>query len=436
MGLFRRLIDAVSGKVRVSLSSVLRLGAPVWSGRNAKAYAKEGYGSNVIVFRCVDIIAKSLASVPLVVKQGEEIAGPEHPLVKLLERPNPRTTRARLVHQMVAYRLISGNSYLEKLGPENSAPVELWVWAPYNLKPIVNEKSALPVGYGFDDGKHKVGWEVDPISGRSCILHWHTFNPLNPWLGMSPIESMAKSVDQRNSADEWNQALLQHHAEPSGIMTSETSVTDAQINQIRQQIEERYSGPHNAKRPMILGGGLKWNQVALSPKDMDWLEGKNVAGRDIAGAFGVPTQVIPIQGDQTFANYEQARLALWEDTVIPLGRDLVEELNHWFEEDYPGASIHMDLDDIPALAPRRAKLWETANASTFTSTDEKRELVDLPPVEDEQGDGGAILVSAGQITLDDMTSDIGELIPRGSLPEGAGRNRLQGQDKGNGNGTK
>lgn len=423
-----------SRKVRVSLSSLLRLGQPVWSKRDSKAFAQEGYASNVVVFRCVDVVAKSLASIPLVVKQGDEVAGPEHPLVKLLKRPNPRMTKSRMVHHYTAFRLIAGNAFLEKVGPtEGAPPKELWVWPPYNLRPIVDKDLALPIGYGFDDGQTKLGWEVDPITGHSSILHWMTFNPVDPWLGMSPVQSMAKSVDQRNEADSWNQALLQNHAEPSGVMSSETTLNDPQIKQIRDQLESRYMGPNNAKRPMILGGGVKWIQSALSPKDMDWLQGKNASSRDICSAFGVPTQLAGIQGDQTFANFEQARLALWEDTVIPLGSDLIEELNHWFADDFPGAVIEMDLDAVPALAPRRAAKWLTAQSSTFISTDEKRGLVDRAPIEDSQGDGDAILVSAGNITLEETTSDLGEFIPRGSDAGAAGRNRLASA-KANGNG--
>lgn len=446
------LLDTIrnlfSRKVRVSVASLLRLGKAVWMPRNTRAFAREGYASNVIVFRCVDVISKAMASIPLVVKQNGEVVGLEHPLAKLLARPNPRTTKARMVHQLVAFRLITGNSYLEKIGPgepgQHLPPKELWVWPSYDIRPIIGEDSGiLPIGYGFEDGKTKFGWEVDLITGRSCILHWMTFNPLNPWFGMSPIESMARSVDQRNSADEWNQALLQNQCEPSGVITSEgdATFTDPQVKQLREQLEERYMGPSNAKRPMILGGGAKWTQVALSPKEMDWLNGKNVASRDIAGAFGVPTQVIPIQGDQTFANFEQARLALWEDTVIPLGMDLTEELTHFFAEDFPGATVTMDLDKIPALASRRAEKWTMAQNSTFISTNEKRGLVDLDEVEESQGDGDAILVSAGNITLDEATSDFdlggSEHIPR--EPGEAGRNRLgnlkaKAKAKANGNG--
>jgi HK97 family phage portal protein len=418
MGIRQYLGELILGKQRVSVAELLRLGAPVWMNQNAEAFAKEGYKQNVVVFRCVDVVAKSLASIPLVVFQNDKKADATHPLVRLLSRPNPRTTKTRLVHQMAAFRLITGNSWLEKMGAgdndETSAknpPRELWVWPPYKMTPIVRSGrgNIIPAGYQYDSGQQKTAWAVDQVNGRSCMLPWMTFNPTNPWVGMSPIEAMARAVDQRNSADEWNQAMLQNSGKPSAMVTSDKPISKDNKKTIRAGLERHVEGPGNAGRTLIASGpNIKYQQLSLSPQDMDWLEGKNVASRDICSAFGVPNQLAGIQGDQTFANFAEARLALWEDTVLPLGEDFVIELNHWFAEDFPGSEIRMDLDKIPALAPRRAAKWETAQKSNFISTNEKRKLVGFDEIADSQGDGDAILQPGTMVPLEEITSDPGE----------------------------
>ena len=40
--------------------------------------------------------------------------------------------------------------------------------------------------------------------------------------------------------------------------------------------------------------------------------------KDICEVLGVPTQLIGIEGSQTYANYEQTRAAFYEDRAIPL----------------------------------------------------------------------------------------------------------------------
>ena len=55
---------------------------------------------------------------------------------------------------------------------------------------------------------------------------------------------------------------------------------------------------------MLLEGGLDWKSMSLSPKDMDFLEAKHSAAREIALALGVPPMLLGIPGDNTFANYQ------------------------------------------------------------------------------------------------------------------------------------
>ena len=90
---------------------------------------------------------------------------------------------------------------------------------------------------------------------------------------------------------------------------------------------------------------------------MDWADGKNMSAREIAMAFGVPPQMLGIPDAQTYSNYAEARLSLWEDTVLPLAKELITELNGWLAPCY-GADIklEMDLDDIPALEIKRQQL--------------------------------------------------------------------------------
>ena len=57
---------------------------------------------------------------------------------------------------------------------------------------------------------------------------------------------------------------------------------------------------------MLLEGGLDWKSMSLSPRDMDFLEAKNAAAREIALALGVPPMLLGIPGDNTYANFQEA----------------------------------------------------------------------------------------------------------------------------------
>ena len=100
----------------------------------------------------------------------------------------------------------------------------------------------------------------------------------------------------------------------------------------------------NAGRPMVLEGGLDWKAIAMSPKDMDFIELlKNVAAREIALAFGVPPMLLGIPGDNTYANYAEANRSLWRQTVVPLVNRVAAALEHWLQ---PGFR-----EPVPASCP-------------------------------------------------------------------------------------
>ena len=341
-------------------------GQPLLMPRRYESFAEEGYRRNAIVHRAVDEIARGAASVPwrLFERGGQARRRLErHPLLDLLARPNPAMAHAEFVEAALGYLLIAGNSYLEAVAPGaegagGAAPRELWPLRPDRMS-VLPGKTGLAEGYLYRVGGAEKRWRCDPASGRSPILHLRGFNPLNDWYGLSPLEAAALAVDQHNEAGKWNVALMQNGARPSGAIVYEPregfgNLDDVQFARVKSEIEEQYQGARNAGRPMLLEGGLKWQEMSLSPKDMDFLAAKHSAARDIALAFGVPPQLLGIPGDNTYANYQEARLALWEQTVIPLLRHLRDELNAWLTPMFgPGLELDVDLDEVPALAPRR-----------------------------------------------------------------------------------
>jgi HK97 family phage portal protein len=133
----------------------------------------------------------------------------------------------------------------------------------------------------------------------------------------------------------------------------------------------------NAGRPMVLEGGLDWKTIAMTPKDMDFIEAKNAAARDIALAFGVPPMLLGIPGDNTYSNYVEANKTLWRQTVIPLVRRVAGSLAHWLAPAFGAVDIVPDLEHIEALAEDRAALWARVGSATFLTDEEKRKMLGI-----------------------------------------------------------
>jgi HK97 family phage portal protein len=195
------------------------------------------------------------------------------------------------------------------------------------------------------------------------------------------------SIDQHNEAMAWTQALLQNSARPSGalIYDGDTALSDDEFNRLKAEIENQYSGAKNAGRPMLLEGGLDWKPMGLSPEDMQTGRTSDAAARNIALTFGVPPLLLNIPGDNTFANYREARLGFYEDTILPLVDYMLDQLNAWLSPQFGDVEIHPDLASIEAIAEKRYKMWEIADNSDDLTLNESRQLKGLPPMPDPLG---------------------------------------------------
>ncbi len=355
-----------------------------WTPRDYAALAREGYQSNAIVHRAVRLIAESIGALSFVLYEGAaELSA--HPLLDLLARPNPRQDGASLLEAIGSHLLLAGNAYLEAVGIDGEAEPnvrELYVLRPDRMK-VVPGPDGWPQAYEYTVSGQTVRFEQTPGSSPGVtnylppILQLMLFNPLDDYYGLSPLEAAAVVVDTHNAAAKWNKALLDNAARPSGALIYDgpegSVMSDAQFGRLKKELSDQYQGTANAGRPLLLEGGLDWKAMSLSPKDMDFMEAKHSAAREIALAFGVPPMLLAIPGDNTYSNYQEANRVFWRQTVLPLGNRIAGALAQWLAPAYgAGLTLVADTDRIDALSGDRAALWDRVTKAPFLTLNEKR----------------------------------------------------------------
>ena len=353
--------------------------------------AKDGYMQNAIVYRCVNEIANGASAVPYMIKQGDDVLE-YHPIMDLLDRPNPLQSNSEFFASLYGYLLLSGNSYVLKVGAENQAPSELHLLRPDRIT-IKGGQNYIPEKYQYIiSGRVHAEYEVDQETAQSDLKQIKLWNPLDDYYGLSPLAAGALEIDQHNMAAKHNVNLLNNGARPSGAVVFKpkddqgfaVNLTESQRQQLLTDLNNRFSGTSNAGRPMLLEGDFDWKEMGLSPKDMDFGNLKHMATTDIALCFGVPSQLVGVPDAQTYANVAEARLALYEETIIPYLKKIESDMNEWLVPMFGEELMFCyDIDSIPALSERRKKIYENVSMAVregIITRNEARERLGLSPL--------------------------------------------------------
>jgi HK97 family phage portal protein len=392
----------VTTKASAAAGAILQSTSPGqvrWHGRNYHTYAKEGYCENAEVHACIGLIATAIKGIEFKVfrksSNNKRTALDEHPLLSLIHRPNAMTSGAAFFEGWIVSLLHSGNAYVERVGPRPGAPPrELYVQRPDRMfvmpQDLNNAKNGLVKGYSYQNwfsaqsGLNPV-WlpdylEVNGIKGQPVhqILHSKYYNPVDDFYGLSPLETAARSVDQINSAEEWNAATLQHGGRPSGFL----AIKDANYEQTLEyeaKFLTKHTGPRNAGKTIITNGEVSYARVSSTAQEMDWIEGQELATRRICSIFRVPTELIGDSRQRTYSNYHEAKQSFYTEAILPLCDFLVGEFNYWLQPFFgEDVEIGYDKEDIEALQEDNKYVADRAlngfRAGALTRDDYRKEI--------------------------------------------------------------
>lgn len=347
-----------------------------WSGRSYAAIAREGFMRNPVAHRATRMIAEAAASVPWLVFDGGR-EQERHPVLDLLNRPEPNGAGDGFFEALYGHLVLSGNAWINPVSAGGRL-AGLQLLRPDRMR-VIEGPDGWPVAYEHHSGGRRQRFAVSPQEGPG-LLHLKLFHPLDDHVGFAPLEAALMALDLHNAAMSWNKALLDNSARPSGALVYQPkdggNLTPEQYERLKAELEEGYQGARRAGRPMLLEGGLDWKAMGLTPRDMDFIEARNGAVRDIALALGVPPMLLGIPGDLTYANYQEANRAFCRLTVLPLVHRTAQALTAWLQPVHgAGLRIDYDADRLPGLSAERDGLWARLGAADFLTDEEKREAV-------------------------------------------------------------
>jgi HK97 family phage portal protein len=334
--------------------------------RSYEAQVRDAYLGNPVAQRAVRLVAESVAWAPVYAPGATAAAAKAAALL------SPALLDSAAVHL-----LLHGNAFVQIVSGADGAPAELFALRPERVT-VEAGPGGWPAAYVYRAGEVKTRLAAFDGLGRPALVHVRSMHPLDDHYGLGCLGAAAGAVAIHNSATRWNKALLDNAARPSGALSVDDSdgpLAAEQYERLQAELEAYHSGTLNAGRPLLLEGGLKWQPISLSPTDMDFVQCKAAAAREIALAFGVPPMLLGLPGDSTYANYREANRALWRLTVLPLAGRLLGAVAAALGAWWPGLRLAVDVDQVTALAEDRERLWAQVTAADFLTPEEKREML-------------------------------------------------------------
>lgn len=365
--------------------------------RSYSTYARY-YAENVYLFRAIDYLANAIAGIKLELysDSSKEKKYETHPFLDLLNKPSGDTSQVELIKSFVSYSALSGNGYMYATKSASGKPIGLWALPPQGMDITVNKFNQKIYKYTSNTPQPQL------IDNKS-LLHYRAFNPASILYGLSPVAVAAALIEQFDSGVEWQLSLLRNSGRPSGALITQQTLSEPSFNNLKEQMEENFTGPENAGKPMVLDGGLDWKSFSMSPLELDWGKSKESIARDIALAIGVPPILLD-QGQATYSNYQEARLSFFVETVLPFLDLLMSKFNAWLPDLYPGEKLYLAYakDDIEALQEDRTAVVTRVNAQHTTGYITANEARKLSGLDEIDGFDFIIVDGAKRVQIKDI----------------------------------
>lgn len=407
---------------------------PVYMPDNIENYIKDGYLFNPTVYSVVSFISQKAGSIPWGIYEVKNekalnlyksashdlpqfkksairtkalVQLPDHELNQLFITPNVLQAWAEFIEQIVGYKLVTGNSYIHCIGPKNGVNAgtikEMWI-LPSQTVTIVAGDQMQPIKQYELRGDRTIIIEPEKVIH---LKYWTPNYSQGTFLyGVSPIQAGRRVVTKSNSSYDSSVASFQNMG-AYGMITGdnksdESGLTPEQAEMIEKTIA-RKTGPKNAGKPLVTSANIKWQQMGMSPVDLNIIESDRMDLRTICNLYHVPSELFNDAANKTYSNTKEAGSAVYTNAVIPALTQLRDALNKFIKGKYDG-KIYIDFDTsmISELQDDLALMTTALSGAWWITPNERRDIMsfgvdEVNPLMDEY------FIPAGLMPISGMT---------------------------------
>lgn len=357
------------------------------------------------VFRCVDLVSKTIAALPLHLYNNTDSGkkkATEHSLYQLLYMlPNPQTTAFEFWQMYVANLMLTRGAFA-KIQRSRGFITALWNIPTGNVNGInvntVNGERYIDVSLGDGMTERLREGEFMYTPG---FLFSDRHKASDPIIIASEVLGLLNMVTKyaKSAVDSVN---------PGGLVEVPAALSDKAYDRFKKDFEDNYKGAQNAGRFLFLEEGGKAVMFERDMEKMQVLESRKWAVTEICRVWGVPPHMCMDLERATFSNIEQQSAEFVRDCINPMTvrieqsqyRDLLTETERtaYYSKFNTNALLRGDTQT-------RANYYNTMRQTGIMSANDVRRLEDMDEVPAESG-GDDLHVNGNMITLANARQNI------------------------------
>lgn len=264
------------------------------------------------VYRAISILSTSVSQLELGVWRG---AAEMKSVPGLVSRPDVNTSPSTFLKRTVHSLATTGNAYwrLYKTDASSNAS-NLEVLNPHAIGIEYDERGNKTYTYsGYDKPITFKPWQ---------IKHLKLMDVWGSDYGLGPIQAcrleLRGHLDLRNYSNNW----FQEGAVPTGVLSSKDYL-DADI---ANEYRKRWNETQVSRGVAVLGNGMAYAPILLSPEDAQFLENQGFSITQVARLFGIPANYLLADAgnSMTYQNMEQVDTAFVKYTLTEYLREIEE----------------------------------------------------------------------------------------------------------------
>jgi HK97 family phage portal protein len=355
---------------------------------------------------CVDFLARNIAQLGLHVyrrvSDTDRQRLVDHELAQVIAKPNPWTTRYRLIESLMSDLGIYLNAYWLKIRPTERLYL---LRVPPQL--VTPEGGLFPRRYTIDLGGKVIKATPDQL------VHFRGYNPEDATQGLSPMETLRRVLAEEHAMGDYREYFWRNAARMNGVIQRPREAPEWSKDareRFKQEFEALYSGGANSGKTAILEEGMEWKETSFNAQESEYLGGRKLTREECARAYHIPLPMVGILDHATFSNIKEQHKQLYQDALGPWLVMIVEDIELQLLPDMADIDrVYLEFnieEKLRGSFEEQTTALQAAVGRPWLTADEARGRMNLPSM----GGDAARLVTPLNVLVG------GQASPRDSAP--------------------